>query len=106
MLSSAGEDGTDGLGTVPAVLQILGTNGRGRPSDGTVDNYVYREKPYSVKPSITTGARSRVPVPEVGLLSACWQARPMGATSHRAKSDANTFNFERNRGGEKRGGGQ
>jgi hypothetical protein len=35
MLSSAGEDGTDGLGTVPSVLQILRT-------DGTVDNTVHR----------------------------------------------------------------
>jgi hypothetical protein len=31
MPSSAGEDGTDGLGAVPSVLQILRT-------DGTVDN--------------------------------------------------------------------
>ena len=31
MPSSAGEDGTDGLGAVPSVLQILWT-------DGTVDN--------------------------------------------------------------------
>jgi len=30
---------------------------------------LYTEKrPYSAKPSITTGARSRVPVPELGLL--------------------------------------
>jgi hypothetical protein len=33
MPSSAGEDGTDGLGAIPSVLQILRT-------DGTVDNTV------------------------------------------------------------------
>jgi len=38
MPSSAGEDGTDGLGTVPSVLQKLRTDGRGRSSDGTVDS--------------------------------------------------------------------
>ena len=38
MPSSAGEDGTDGLGAVPSVLQISRTDGRGLPSDGTVDN--------------------------------------------------------------------
>jgi len=34
MPSSAGEDGTDGLGTVPSVLQILRT-------EGTVDNTAF-----------------------------------------------------------------
>jgi hypothetical protein len=33
----------------------------------TVDLYT-EKRPYSAKPSITTGARSRVPVPELGLL--------------------------------------
>jgi len=33
----------------------------------TLDLYT-KKRPYSVKPSITTAARSRVPVPELGLL--------------------------------------
>jgi len=36
MPSSAGEDGTDGLGAVPSVLQILRT-------DGTVDNTGFQQ---------------------------------------------------------------
>jgi len=44
----------------------------------------YTEKgPYSAKPSITTGARSQIPVPGLGLFLGMGQARPMGATSHR-----------------------
>jgi hypothetical protein len=42
----------------------------------TLDLYT-EKRPYSAKPSITTGARSRVPVPELGLFLS------MGATSHR-----------------------
>jgi len=44
---------------------------------------IYRQRPYSAKPSITTGAQSRVPVPELGLLLGMGQARPMGAASDR-----------------------
>jgi len=43
--SSAGEDGTGGLGAVPSVLKILRTDGGGRPSDGMVDNTAGQDLP-------------------------------------------------------------
>jgi len=50
---------------------------------------LYIEKrPYSAEPSITTGARSRVPVPRLGLLG-MGAGEAHGATCHWAKSDAN-----------------